>query len=98
MAATTWWGCELLTMSGGYVGRGGAPPGAARLRESIFVCTCRAGEAERVGHVRAWDDREAAEVFARELALESDGGEVPVHEIRVHPLLGGEGLTGTIGA
>jgi hypothetical protein len=55
-------------------------------RESIYVCTCRIGEREHVARVRAWDRREAAEVFARELELESGGDDrVRVAEVRVRP-------------
>jgi hypothetical protein len=52
-------------------------------RESTYVCTYTAGEDEHVGHVRAWDDREAAELFAREMELESDVHAISVAEIRV---------------
>jgi hypothetical protein len=65
-------------------------------RESIYVCTYTAGGEEHVAHVRAWDDREAAEVFAREIELESEGGEVPVAEVRVRRVLGNG--VGTIAA
>lgn len=54
-------------------------------RESVYVCSYRAGDDEIVAHVRAWDDREAAELFARELELESDERDVRVAEIRVRP-------------
>ena len=36
-------------------------------RESVYVCTYAGGDGDLVAHVRAWDDREAAELFAREL-------------------------------
>jgi hypothetical protein len=54
-------------------------------RESVYVCTYTAGEDEHVAHVRAWDGREAAELFACEIEL--DGGpDVHVDEIRVTPV------------
>jgi hypothetical protein len=37
------------------------------IRETVFVCSCRSGEAFRVAHVLAWDDREAADLFALEM-------------------------------
>lgn len=52
-------------------------------RESIFICTYGSGDDEQVAHVRAWDDEEAAELFAREIELESDCGRVGATEIRV---------------
>jgi hypothetical protein len=58
------------------------------LRESVFVCTYGSGEAEHIGHVVAWDDREAAELFAREIELEPDVVDVRVSEIRVVPAAG----------
>ncbi len=58
------------------------------LRESVFVCTYGSGEVEHVGHVVAWDDREAAELFAREIELEPDATDVRVSEIRVVPVAG----------
>jgi hypothetical protein len=57
------------------------------LRESVFVCTYGSGDAEHVAHVVAWDDREAAELFAREIELEPDAADVRVSEIRVEPLI-----------
>ncbi len=58
-------------------------------RESIYVCTYTTGEEEQVAYVAAWDDREAAELLARELELELEGAAVPVEEIRVRPASGG---------
>jgi hypothetical protein len=52
-------------------------------RESVYLCTYSHSDGEHVAHVRAWDDAEAAELFAREIELESDGGEVPIAQIRV---------------
>lgn len=37
-------------------------------REKIFRCTLVAGKRRLEGHVRAWDDREAAQLFREELA------------------------------
>lgn len=55
-------------------------------RESIYACTYTTGDGERVAYVAAWDDREAAELLARELELEADGAAVPAGQIRVRPL------------
>lgn len=55
------------------------------IRESVFVCTYGSGEVEHVAHVVAWDDREAAELFVRE--LEPEVGEVAVSEVRVQPIV-----------
>jgi hypothetical protein len=65
-------------------------------RESVYVCTLTGEGDERVGYVRAWDDREAAELFARELELESDGEPVRVAEIRVRPAFRREGAGGAV--
>jgi hypothetical protein len=59
-------------------------------RESIYVCTYTTGEEEQVAYVAAWDGREAAELLARELELETDGAAVPVGQIRVRPVFQGE--------
>jgi hypothetical protein len=55
------------------------------LRESIFACTYGSGRTELVGHVLAWDDREAAELFAREIEL--DVGDVRASDVRVEPVM-----------
>jgi hypothetical protein len=73
--------------------RGGYKPDVAHagdrmLRESVFVCRYGSGETEHVGHVVAWDDREAAELFAREIELEPDAADVRASEIRVVPAVG----------
>lgn len=60
-------------------------------RESIYVCTYTTGDEEQVAYVAAWDDREAAELLAHELALEAQGAGVPAEEIRVRPVFQGEG-------
>ncbi len=53
-------------------------------RESVYVCTYTEGDGEIVAHVRAWDDREAAELFAREMELEPDGpAAIRLAEVRV---------------
>jgi hypothetical protein len=60
-------------------------------RESIYVCTYTTGDEEQVAYVAAWDDREAAELLARELELESEGAAaVPVGQIRARPVFQGE--------
>ncbi len=52
-------------------------------RESIYICTYTAGNGEIVAHVRAWDDREAVELFAREMELEPNAPEIRLAEVRV---------------
>ena len=59
-------------------------------RETIYVCTYTTGDEEQVSYVAAWDDREAAELLARELELESEGAAVPAGQIRVRPVFQGE--------
>ncbi|WP_041448088.1 hypothetical protein [Anaeromyxobacter sp. Fw109-5] len=51
------------------------------LRESVFLCRYGSGDTEHVAHVLAWDDREAAELFASE--IEQDVGDVRVSDIHV---------------
>lgn len=58
-------------------------------RESVYVCTYARGDGDLVAHVRAWDDREAAELFARELELELDAPRIPVADVRVRPARAG---------
>lgn len=65
-------------------------------RESVFVCTYTAGEKEHVAHVRAWDNREAAELFAREIELESGVLDVPLAEIRVRPAFRADAAAGSV--
>lgn len=69
-------------------------------RESVYVCTYTVGEDERVAHVRAWNRREAAELFAREIELDSEldseGRELRLAEIRVRPAFPGDGAVGGI--
>jgi hypothetical protein len=50
-------------------------------RESIFLCTYSAGPQRLVGRVRAWDEREAAQLFAAEIEAEHGG---PVASTQVH--------------
>jgi hypothetical protein len=57
------------------------------LRETVFFCTYGSGDTEHVAHVVAWDDREAAELFASE--IEQDVGDVRVSDIRVETVDGG---------
>jgi hypothetical protein len=59
------------------------------IRESVYVCTYGSGDGERVAHVRAWDDREAAELFATEIELDEDAGDVCSSDIRVRPVADG---------
>lgn len=61
-------------------------------RESVYVCTYSTAEEEHVAHVRAWDAREAAELFACEMAIECvdcGGCAVAIDEIRVRPVAAG---------
>ena len=51
-------------------------------RESIYLCTYSAGAARVVGRVRAWDEREAAQLFAVELEAEHGERRVASTEIR----------------
>ncbi len=39
-------------------------------RESFFVCRFTSPRGSRTAHVRAWDEREAVQVFREELAEE----------------------------
>jgi hypothetical protein len=50
-------------------------------RESIYLCTYTVGAEKVVGRVRAWDVREAAQLFAVELQTENGGHEVASNEI-----------------
>ncbi len=53
------------------------------IRESVYVCTCRSGDVVRTAHVRAWDEREATDLFLRE--LRSEGVENAI-DVRVRPV------------
>ncbi|HUL60013.1 MAG TPA: hypothetical protein VLU43_12085 [Anaeromyxobacteraceae bacterium] len=53
------------------------------IRESVYLCSCRSGSTMREAYVRAWDEREAADVFVRELKDDGVRGAV---DIRVRPL------------
>jgi hypothetical protein len=44
-------------------------------REGVYECTFASGGRQRTAHVRAWDAREATELFADE--LRADGVEEP---------------------
>jgi hypothetical protein len=68
-------------------------------RESVYLCTLVAGDEEQEAHVRAWDAREAAELFAREVELDS-GSSVAVEEIQVRLVLrtGGGGPSDAVAA
>lgn len=52
-------------------------------RESIFVCSYAQGERRIEGRVRAWDRREAAQLFAAELRAEDDTRRVAARQVRV---------------
>ncbi len=51
-------------------------------RESIYLCTYTQGTERVVGRVRAWDQREAAQLFAVELEAEGDGRRVASNEVQ----------------
>jgi hypothetical protein len=59
-------------------------------REAVFECTYASAEVVKVAHVRAWDVREAMDLFADELRSDgvADGG-----EIRARPRSGGKAGT-----
>jgi hypothetical protein len=52
-------------------------------RESIYVCTYAQGSETVVGRVRAWDGREAAQLFAVELEVENRGRRVGARQVQV---------------
>ncbi len=52
-------------------------------RESIYVCTYTQGADRVVGRVRAWDRREAAQLFALELETEDGGLRVAADDVDV---------------
>jgi hypothetical protein len=51
-------------------------------RESVYICTYTQGAERVVGHVRAWDVREAAQLFAVELEAENDGRRIGPRHIQ----------------
>jgi hypothetical protein len=52
-------------------------------RESIYVCTYSSGAEKVVGRVRAWDGREAAQLFALELEAEQSDRRVVPRDVSV---------------
>lgn len=58
-------------------------------REAIYVCTYSSGDTEETACVSAWDDREAAELLARELELERGVATISASDIRVRPMHAG---------
>lgn len=52
-------------------------------RESIYVCTYAQGPDRIVGRVRAWDGREAAQLFAAELQAEDGTRHVVPRDVTV---------------
>lgn len=52
-------------------------------RESIYVCSYAQGGDRIIGRVRAWDDREAAQLFAAELRAEDDTRHVVARDVTV---------------
>lgn len=52
-------------------------------RESIYVCTYAQGSERIVGRVRAWDGREAAQLFAAELRAEDASRRVAARDVTV---------------
>jgi hypothetical protein len=59
-------------------------------RESIFTCAYGTGDDELVAHVRAWDHREAAELFVREMELERGPRAIRLADVRVRPVFGAD--------
>jgi hypothetical protein len=53
-------------------------------RESVYVCTYSQGAERVVGRVRAWDGREAAQLFALELENEGAARHVVPRDVTVH--------------
>jgi hypothetical protein len=68
-----------------YSGRTSSRQEAEMVRESVFVCSARSGDIVRTAHVLAWDEREAAELFATELEEEDVSGAT---DIRVEAVRG----------
>jgi hypothetical protein len=56
-------------------------------REKIYRCTLVTGSRRVTGHVRAWNEREAVQLFREELA---DSGVTARGDILVKNLAGGE--------
>ncbi len=52
-------------------------------RESIYVCSYAQGGDRIIGRVRAWDGREAAQLFAAELQAEDDTRHVVARDVTV---------------
>ncbi|HEX9241464.1 MAG TPA: hypothetical protein VF875_03375 [Anaeromyxobacter sp.] len=50
-------------------------------RESIYLCTYSAGAKRVIGRVRAWDEREAAQLFAVEMEGEHGARRVASGEV-----------------
>ncbi|HYG67924.1 MAG TPA: hypothetical protein VD838_09700 [Anaeromyxobacteraceae bacterium] len=51
------------------------------MREVVYECRYASGAEQRIAHVRAWDLREAVELFAEELASDgvAAGGTISAH-------------------
>jgi len=56
-------------------------------REKVYRCTLVTGSRRVTGHVRAWNEREAVQLFREELA---DSGVTARGDILVKNLAGGE--------
>ena len=50
--------------------------------ESVYLCTYSQGNERVTGRVRAWDGRDAAQLFATELEAEGSGRRVAPEEVR----------------
>jgi hypothetical protein len=50
--------------------------------ESVYLCTYSQGNERVTGRVRAWDGRDAAQLFAAELEAEGSGRRVAPEEVR----------------
>jgi hypothetical protein len=65
-------------------------------REGFFECVFRSGSRKYMTYVRAWDDREAAELFQMELRLDGIDGDGTVE---VKPMSGpGQSVPGPLAA
>jgi hypothetical protein len=58
-------------------------------RESIYVCSYAQGRDRITGRVRAWDGREAAQLFAAELKAEDGTRQVAARDVLVEAPPGG---------
>ena len=62
------------------------------IRETVYRCTCRSGDSVRTAHVRAWDAREAEDLFVRELRIDGVTRAVDVRVERARAAAAQQGL------